>query len=315
MVKNMRKIDLNLLPYLDVLLDEASITKAARKLNITQAALSNALLRLRETFDDQLLVRSGRRMVATPLAKKIHLPLKQSLGHIHNEILQERTFNPQHDIFQFNTAFHGHEEALLMPKLWQSMRNYPGLIITNRVPNHHVIAEELALGEVHFTTATIPQTSADIMCKLIFSETIVCVAHHQFTHASLTKEEYFRQNHLLITPGGGQSLIDTLLKDKALRMSRITVSEFGNAPFLLSQNHHLISSVPKRLAIMWQANFPLKIVPFPIAIPPISIFLRWHKNAEHNPALRWFKDLLFKAVHDENGNSPRHPTEQSPSLF
>ncbi|HAU05166.1 MAG TPA: LysR family transcriptional regulator, partial [Pseudoalteromonas shioyasakiensis] len=62
---NIRHVDLNLLVYLNVLIDEQSVSKAANKLALTQPAMSNALKRLRDLFDDPLLVRAAGTMTPT----------------------------------------------------------------------------------------------------------------------------------------------------------------------------------------------------------------------------------------------------------
>ena len=72
-----QKLDLNLLLALDVLLAESSITRAAAKLNLSQSAASSALARLREYFDDPILVNTGRTMVPTELAISLRDPVRQ----------------------------------------------------------------------------------------------------------------------------------------------------------------------------------------------------------------------------------------------
>src|SRR5262245_5181861 len=94
-----KDIDLNLLTYLDVLLDEMNISRAALKLRITQPALSNALARLRLMLDDEILVRAGRQMIPTPFARNIRIALKQSLAQIHQEVLAKKRFDPDRDSF------------------------------------------------------------------------------------------------------------------------------------------------------------------------------------------------------------------------
>ena len=67
-------IDLNLLTSLDVLLDETSVTRAAKRLGKTQPAVSHNLRRLRELLGDPLLVRTPHGMQATPGRRKSSLP-------------------------------------------------------------------------------------------------------------------------------------------------------------------------------------------------------------------------------------------------
>lgn len=80
--KNLRALDLNLLPILRELLYAQSVSKAAERLNMSQPAVSEALGRLRIQFGDELLVRSGRKMVITPFAEGLTGSLDKILSGI-----------------------------------------------------------------------------------------------------------------------------------------------------------------------------------------------------------------------------------------
>ena len=74
-----RKLDLNLLVVLDALLRERSVSRAAQHLNLTQPAVSSALARLREFFNDDILVMQGKRMESTALAEQLASKVRQIL--------------------------------------------------------------------------------------------------------------------------------------------------------------------------------------------------------------------------------------------
>ena len=88
-------LDLNLLVALDALLTHQNVTRAAEQLNLSQSALSGALARLREHFDDELVVPIGRRMEPTPLARTLAEPLHEILLKTKSLVTATPTFDPQ----------------------------------------------------------------------------------------------------------------------------------------------------------------------------------------------------------------------------
>ena len=80
------KLDLNLLVVLDALLHEKSVSAAAERLNLSQSGASAALARLREFFEDDLLVPTGRTMNTTPRADKLIKPVRAALDNIRDTI-------------------------------------------------------------------------------------------------------------------------------------------------------------------------------------------------------------------------------------
>jgi DNA-binding transcriptional LysR family regulator len=291
----LQQIDLNLLIYLDVLLDEAHIGNAAKRLAITQPALSNALKRLRESLGDDLLIRSGREMVLSPFAKAIRTPLKQSLLVLEENVLAKKTFDPYKDTFQFMTALHGYEEIILLPRLVQAFAEFPGLSILNSSPKSMHIIDDLSTGTIHFTATPMTTPRSGIMrCKL-FTDEFVCVVHEKSTSTTFDLDSFCKQRHLLIAPHGGKGFIDdALARIDRVRFVKTTVGEFSSAPIILEHDPSLMTTVPKRLASLWTTRFPLKILNCPVPIEPLTIYLSWHVNMQNSPQIVWFKEQCLK---------------------
>ena len=118
---NLRKLDLNLLIALDVLIQEASVTKAAEKLSISQSSMSHALKRLRTVLDDEILIRTSRDMEVTPYAREISDRIRQILAEIQSTLLEKETFEPAtaHEDFRISTS--DYIEATLGVSLLQQL--------------------------------------------------------------------------------------------------------------------------------------------------------------------------------------------------
>src|SRR5690349_4040592 len=88
-------LDLNLLVALDALLGEAGhVSAAARRVGLSQPAMSRQLARLRELFADPLLVRDGRGMTLTPRARSLAAPLRRALAEVEAVLLDQPRFEP-----------------------------------------------------------------------------------------------------------------------------------------------------------------------------------------------------------------------------
>jgi DNA-binding transcriptional LysR family regulator len=97
-------IDLNLLVMLSVLLEEQSVTRTAERLHLTPSAVSHALKRLRDLFQDELLVRDGRRMLATVRAQQLAEILPRALGQLANTLAAPEVFAPASSTRTFRLA-------------------------------------------------------------------------------------------------------------------------------------------------------------------------------------------------------------------
>jgi len=116
-MKRLNQIDTNLLIALDVLLDERHVTRAAQRLAVTQSAMSQTLRRLRDTFEDPLLVRSGATMVPTPRARALRAPLRNALRSLEEALNLVDQFEPAQAVRQFKVACLDFYGVSLIPRL------------------------------------------------------------------------------------------------------------------------------------------------------------------------------------------------------
>ena len=118
---NIAKIDLNLLVYLDVLLREGSVTKAANQLSITQPAMSNGLKRLRDLFKDPLLVRTSDGMTPTKRALELQPTIRDVLSKLESSIQPETEFNPETSTRTFRIMTSDYAESTLLLELIEEL--------------------------------------------------------------------------------------------------------------------------------------------------------------------------------------------------
>ena len=127
---DLRRYDLNLLVVLEVLLDEGSVTAAARRLNLSQSAVSAALDRLRGVFSDPLLVRVGNAMKPTPFARRLQGPLKTALASVSLALALPQRFDPAKARLNVRLGITDYIGLLLLPVLYARLaREAPGITL------------------------------------------------------------------------------------------------------------------------------------------------------------------------------------------
>ena len=119
---NVSRIDLNLLVYLDVLLRERNVTRAAEELGISQPAMSNSLRRLRDLFDDPVLVRTSDGMTPTDRALELQPLVRTVLTAAEQAVLPKTDFNPAESSRIFRIMASDYSEATLLPVLLGRLR-------------------------------------------------------------------------------------------------------------------------------------------------------------------------------------------------
>ncbi len=120
---NLGSVDLNLLVVFDTIYQNKNLTKAGEKLNISQPAVSNALLRLRELFDDPLFVRTSQGMLPTPLAEKISVPIGHVLEELKTVLRKDPEFIPEKCDRTFWLSMTDFSESLILPQMMELLSN------------------------------------------------------------------------------------------------------------------------------------------------------------------------------------------------
>ena len=151
---NLSKVDLNLFIVFDAIYTEANLTRAGQIVGITQPAVSNALSRLRETFNDPLFVRTAQGMVPTPMAQNIIGPVRNALALLRTSVQESRIFNPQQANKTFRISMTDLTEAVILPPLFQRLRRLaPAVLIESFLCKRRETTKELAAGAPRQTDA------------------------------------------------------------------------------------------------------------------------------------------------------------------
>ncbi|WP_273825629.1 LysR family transcriptional regulator [Pseudomonas asplenii] len=289
-------LDLNLLVVLDTLLTEQNITRAAERLNVSQSAASGLLARLREYFDDALLVQVGRRMLPTPLAQSLAEPVRRVLLDIQSSIVNKPDFNPLTCKRHFKIIATDFVATVLLGPLTRELQGRAPHITLDIQPAADNYEQLLTQGDVDFAIMPDHYLSELHAKELLFEDDYQCVVwrDNPLVGDSLTLEQYLQLGHVATNFGTNRepSFGEKMLRryGKARRVE-LTSSSFNTVPHLLVGTHR-IAVMQRSLATLYAGFLPLKVLPLPFELPLLREFALWNKVLDSDPAHRWMREVL-----------------------
>jgi DNA-binding transcriptional LysR family regulator len=303
---NLKSFDLNLLRSLDALLSERSVTRAADRVCVSQPTMSGSLQRLREYFEDQLLIRVGREMELTPLARSLAVSVRDVLQSIQSTLDIKPSFDPATAKRTFSMSMSDYAAVMLMPVVLARLAREAPYISCSIEPLSHEYFERLSSGATDFSVAAgnwrlfnTDEPGSEIRSEPLFSDTFVCVVakNHPAIDNAISLEDYKRLPHILVRLGPGvESLIEHAWKIEELDLKvSSTMGSFFTSIFMLLGTP-LIATVQKRLAELVSSSLPLKVLPSPVAVPALHESLSWHVRHEFDPGHQYMRTVFADAA-------------------
>ena len=294
------KLDLNLLVALDALLTERSVSRAAERVHLSQSAMSNALARLREHFDDELLVQVGRQMELTPRAGVLVDAVRDVLVRIEATVSAQPQFKPAESDREFRILVSDYSMTTLMPHLltlaWEQSRTLrfqflPQVVHTQRT---------LERGEADLMIIPSQFCSPEHPTEKVLDETFSCVvwAGSRWAQQGLTLERYLAAGHVVVRPAeSAQAAVEAWFNQHpgAPRRMEVGTYSFAAAVHLVIGSDR-IATVHHRLALQAQSWLPVKLLQPPMAIPPMQQAMQWHKYRSQDPGMVWLRQLMHAAA-------------------
>ncbi|MCO7223126.1 LysR family transcriptional regulator [Pleionea sp. CnH1-48] len=286
--------DLNLLPALKVLLEEKHVSRAATRLNMTQSAMSRVLARLREQFEDALLVRVGGHYELTPKAMDMLPQLNQVLFEA-RQLWQPDVFEPETYEQRVTIAGTDMDVTLMTEGIKVIQKQAPGITFSIQASTLQVL-DTLVSGEVDFAIC-IDDERAGLHRKQILSEDFVAVVDPSsgLTQSTFDLESFLSYPHgLLNFAEQMQTTVDRVLANMGKsRQIRLYVPTFAQMPAFLSGSS-LIFTMPRTFAEYLQKTAAITILELPIEIPRFELYLYWHERQHKSASYRWIRQHLIQ---------------------
>ena len=293
-----KRLDLNLLVTLEALLVEQNVTKAAARLHLSQPAVSAQLSRLRDVFDDPLLVPAQRGM--TPTAKAVELlgPLRQALDQVRATVaLQD--FEPAKARLTVTIACTDYLQAAVMKPLAIQLRTKaPGVRVALRNLDMGQLEAQMARGDVDLALMTPVAAPPSLRTRHLFDERYVLIGrrNHPRLRDAITVAEFAQLEHVIVSLRGGdfETPVDNALA--ALGHKRqvvLSAASFLFVPEVVSQSD-FVALVPERLVSDRADKLQLLDPPFPVG--GFAVGMVWHERNHGHSGQRWIREAIVSLI-------------------
>jgi DNA-binding transcriptional LysR family regulator len=294
-------IDLNLLIALAAMLEEANLTRAGEKTNMSQPAMSGALARLRRHFDDELLVRNGREYQLTPLAERLLPDVRDALSQVERTLAVRPAFDPATSARTFSLAMSDYAVSVLVEPLLRRVHEVaPGVGLTldpvpadMRESDRGLLQHDLIIAPTGFG---FPGES-----EVIFTDRFVCIAdpaNPRLASGALTMEDLAELPRAVATFGPpdllspAERVLDRL---GVVRHGQVTTVGWLSLPFVVAGTD-LLAIVPERLARRVAVTAGVAVIEPPFGKIELVEAAWWHPSRGTDPALRWLRSVAAEAA-------------------
>lgn len=289
----LNQVDLNLFVVFETIYAKRNLTRAAEILCISQPAVSNALSRMRKTFNDQLFVSTPQGMVPTPVAENIVGRIGEALQLLNTSVQEANVFLPANAQKVFRVSMNDLTETLLLPALGEMLqREAPGIRIESYFSNRRDVSRELAAGGIDFAIDA-PLINDPQLCHVpLMSERYVCMLRkgHPLADQPLSLENYLALGHIHISSRReGLGYVDTALNTLGTpRKIQMRVQHYMVAP-LVAMHTDMALTAPLRLLQGYDAIH----LELPFELQTMDLHLYWHRSADRDQANAWLRDKLL----------------------
>lgn len=291
----LRRLDLTLLLVFEETMAHGKLSAAARRLGLTQSAISHALKRLRDIFGDPLFVRTPRGVRPTPRALALRAPLAEALRLIQGAV-RPSGFDPVTDDRLFRIAAPDYETALFAPLLAIPGRG-PRLVFRTLIRAEALTA--LELGDIDLLLGYTLDRAPAVDSETLYEEEYRVVARlgHPALEGALDGPRFAGFDHALVSPGGDiGGVVDKVLATAGLARRVAVAVPYFMAALAIVARTELIATVPRRFAEAHAARFGLGAIEPPMPIRRFPVRMMWARRLGADPGLSWLRARIAGAA-------------------
>lgn len=292
----------NLLVYLDVLLRERNVTRAAESLG----AMSNGLRRLRELFSDPLLVRTSGGMSPTERAEALQPMIREVVASIEKVVQPDRQFDAASADRVFRISVSDYTESTLLPHLLRRMRSEAPNVTLDILTPSDVNYQDLEQGKVDLVINRFDALPQSFHQVPVWKDSFSClISHHNPIRDNFNLDTYLEAGHVWVNktgmgvgvgmePGASQRLgwVDKALAELGKERRIRVFTRHYQAAMRLAVLRDLIITLPSKAANLLKDDPTVIILPPPFEIPEIELTMAWSPLLQHNPAHQWMRRLI-----------------------
>ncbi|MER7453443.1 LysR family transcriptional regulator [Nocardia beijingensis] len=299
-MRDLQRVDLNLLVAFDALMAERNVTRAAERMAVGQSAMSASLARLRKLFDDPLLVRDGRRLVATPVAESLTGPIRQSLSIMEAALGRRRTFDPAVDQHTFTLLASDYVLLVLLKALLSELAAEAPNVRINVRPIGADYADQLRRGQIDLfiVPREIERSGSVLLSEDLFQDRLVCAVDidHPEVGEEITGDQFRTLPYLSYDGGPLPSAAQLQLRARGVeRAIDVTTQSFVVAPLML-RGTRFLTLVHERLGRSLAVQAGIRLLEPPVELTPITEAMFWSSRHQDSPAHRWLRERIRESA-------------------
>lgn len=295
----MSRLDLEWLAVFDEVYKTASVSRAAERLGMAQAAASTALNKLRAHFDDRLFSRTARGMLPTPRAEALYPALREVLARLEGARTGRQAFAPESAARTFRICMTDISEIVLLPTLLNHLRTAAPRVRIDVEKIGTDSARRLEEGEVDLAVGFMPQLDAGFYQQVLFAQNFVCLAAagHPRIGRRLTRAAYGRESHLVVTASGtGHAIVDKVLAKAGVeRDIALRVPSFLGVARIVAETE-LLATVPLRYGQVMQTRERIRMLALPHPLPRYEVKQHWHERFHADPGNAWLRRTVAERI-------------------
>lgn len=291
--------DLNFLYLIDALYEMGSVSKAAEKLGLTQPAVSHGLARMRLKFNDELFVRSGSGMCATPTGERVAIGARKTLDLIQTEIWGASTFNASTSDRTFSIGMTDMGGTFILPRVIKTLEfEAPFVKIKPIAVRPSEVNDFLETGAIDVAWGYFGNLTSRLYQQTLFRRSLVGIIR-KVTDVPpvITFKTFVSMKHVFAS---ATSLTNALLAQN-VREKGETLHVALEVPYLLAipgivANSNYIASVPSELADLFLRLASIQVFDLPLSIPVIGVKQYWHHRYHGDAGHQWFRTMVQHCV-------------------
>ncbi len=296
----MEHFDLNLLASLDALLVEKNVTRAAQKMHVTQSTMSGILRRLRDQFDDELLVRIGRRYELSPFAQSLAISVRQTMLQVDSTVSAKPLFDPKKDRRRFRIMASDYNTMVFLSAVFRQVRKQAPYLSYDIAPINSPL-DHIREGTAEMCVTGNPYTHEQALsdpllrADTLFSEVYCCVVDKRHPlRGTVALDQLFNFPHV-VAQFLGVTMQTGELRARIGRNSAnpsINVPSFYVIPSLVCGTH-MIGILPNRMLRVSPERARLRKLDVAFEMPHFTEHLIWHSRFTYDAAFGWLRGMML----------------------
>lgn len=288
-------VDLNLLLLFQHLLEDRNISAVARRMDLSQPAVSNALRRLRVAFGDELFVRTGQGMLPTPRAQRLAGPVSEALAMLSQAIQERDSFEAAHSQRRFRVAMTDVGEIHFMPRLMEVCATVaPGVRIDSVRVLGTDLAREMEAGRVDIAIGAFDEMGAGSLQRMLFRQGYATLFRqgHPTAQAGMGIKAFRAERHLIVSRAAPYGQVNQSMERAGVMLAEhFSVPHFAAVPYIVSATD-LLATVPEKLAASAAPRFDLQVMVPPLRVPALQTNMYWQRRFDRDGGNQWLRAVI-----------------------